>query len=311
MLEHLTTLGHVKWFTENTTHELEPIFGFAPSNPFILAAVGSVAMALLIAFILDKKIPEPSNKFLAKAKKIRPSILRIFHILLAVSIIFASYRGAILQPHYTGSETANNFFRFIEIITGLLLISGRGVRLASIMLLITCIGTYFIFGIFEAVDYINLIGISIFVFLEKPRDPQEKKFQHLALPLLRIFTGLTLVILAFSEKLLFPTKALELVEKYNMNFMPALGFEHYTNELFILTAGTVELIFGLIVLIGWIPRINILALTCFFLASNTYFLILGHNEEALTELMGHLPVIATVIIIVVYGAGDLKNNYHK
>lgn len=311
MLEQLTTLAHVKWFTENNVGEMEPIFDFDISNPFILTAIGSVIVALVLAFLLEKLVPGPSSKFQTKAKKIRPTILRIFHLLLAVSIIFASYRGAILQPHYTGSDTANNFFRFIEIITGILLIFGRGVRLASIMLLLTYIGTFFIFGAFEAIDYLNLIGISIFIFLEKPRDTKEKKFQHLALPLLRIFTGITLVVLAFSEKLLFPYKALELVERYNMNFMPALGFEHYSNELFILTAGTVELIFGLIVIIGWIPRINILSLTAFVLASNSYFLLQGHHTEALTEFMGHLPIVATVIIIVIYGAGDLKKIDHK
>ncbi len=222
---------------------------------------------------------------------------------MGVSIIFASYRGAVLQPHFVGAD-GQKLISVIETITGVLLILNRGTCLASIMLLMTYISTFVMFGAFEAIDYINLVGIAAFLFLKK-------KHKHLGLPLLRVFTGFALLILAFSEKLLFPYKAAELVEKYHLNFMSGLGMESFTNEVFILAAGVVEMIFALIVIFGWIPRINILALSGFFVASNLFFLLKGYPSEALTELMGHLPVIATAIVIAIYGAGNFKKNTNE
>lgn len=305
MLNTFTTLAHVKWFTTNNSHEIEPIFHFDLQQTPILIAVISVVAAMVIAYIMDKKIKEPSTKFLKHAEKIKPEIIRIFQILVGISIIFASYRGAVLQPHYTGAA-GQTLISIIEIITGLLLILNRGTCLASIMLLITYISTFVMFGAFEAIDYINLVGIAAFLFLEKPKKEKAKKHSHLGLPLLRVFTGFALLILAFSEKLLFPYKAAELVEKYHLNFMSALGIHSFNNEVFILAAGVVEMIFALILIFGWIPRINILALSGFFVASNLFFLLKGYPSEALTELMGHLPVIATAMVIAIYGSGSFK-----
>lgn len=298
MFTPFTTLAHVKWFTSNHSQEIEPILNFDLHNNLIITAIISVILALVVAYVMDKKIKEPSAKFLKHAEKIKPEIIRLFQILVGISIIFASYRGAVLQPHFVGAG-GQTVISVIETITGLLLIINRGTCLASVMLLLTYISTFVMFGAFEAIDYINLVGIAAFLFFEKPN--KVKKNKHLGLPLLRIFTGFALLILAFSEKLLFPYKAAELVEKYHLNFMSFFGMESFTNEVFILAAGVAEMIFALIVIFGWIPRINILALSVFFVASNLFFLLKGYPSEALTELMGHLPVIATAIVIAIYG----------
>ncbi len=64
MFTPFTTLAHVKWFTSNNSHEIEPIFNFSLHNNLIITAIISVIIALVVAYVLDKKIKEPSTKFL-------------------------------------------------------------------------------------------------------------------------------------------------------------------------------------------------------------------------------------------------------
>jgi len=275
---------------------MSPIYHFDPTNPYVGFWVLIGLTLLFTAFILEKKLKGPSKKFLKKAEDSKGMLLRIFQVLVGLSLLFASYRGAILAPHYQGASTSG-FFQLLEYITGALLIINFQTRIAATLLLIIYIGTIINFGFFEALDYINLIGIAIFIFLSNKKE--------VALPILRIFTGLALLILAFSEKFLYPAKAYELVDKYHLNFMSVLGLDWFNHELFIFSAGVVEAVFGLIMIFGWITRVNTTALLSFFVASNIYFFAIGYPEEAFIELTGHLPLIGTAIILLTYGSGNL------
>ncbi|WP_412551725.1 hypothetical protein [Shimia sp. MIT910701] len=57
-------------------------------------------------------------------------------------------------------------------------------------------------------------------------------------------------------------------------------------------------------------RLNILVVAVFMLASNITFLVFGQNDHALMELVGHMPIIATAVILLLLGYGQkikLKN----
>jgi uncharacterized membrane protein YphA (DoxX/SURF4 family) len=298
-------LAHIKWFIEKEYSSTSPIYDLSLSDPRIIIWISIVGILLILAYFLERKIKGPSKKFIKTARKISPQILHLFQILVGISILFASHRGALLQPHFQGSEFGG-IFQVVEALTGILLIADVFTCHAAILLVITYLSTFFLFGTFEALDYINLIGIATFIYLKNNCNKKYAKHHHLAIPILRIFTGLTLFILAFSEKLLFADMAYEVVERYNLNFMPYFGFEVFDYNLFILSAGAMEAAFGLIMIFGWITRINTIVLTAFFLASNIYFFLAGYHEEGLIELMGHLPVIATVLVLVLYGSGNKK-----
>lgn len=297
----INTLLHVKWFIdyEMDAHSPAPIYDFSLSDPAILTWLGIVIALVITAFFLDRKIQEPPKKFTKFFEKNKAQILHLFQVCVGISLLFASHRGAILQPHYVGTNGTLPL-EILEAITGILLIANVGVPLAATFLLITYLTTFQLFSFVEAIDYINLIGIAFFLFASQYK---KRDFQKYALPSLRIFTGAALFILAFSEKLLYPDRAYEFLSRYELNFMSFVGFENYNDTLFTLSAGAVEAAFGIILMLGIIPRINIVALTGFFLASNLFFYIQGYYEEGVVELMGHLPVVATAIIIFAYGAG--------
>lgn len=292
-------LLHVKWFIENQNTPPSPIYNLT-ETPFIIWLLIVISLVLIAAFI-DKKIQPKPLKWIEKLKTHRPKLVYIFQALVGASLIFASYKNALLVPHYP-AEIAPTIFKILQTLAGLILIGNFAQPVAAILILTVYISTIYYFGFSEALDYINLIGIAAFIFLIK----RSNKTHNLAVPTLRISTGLALFILALSEKLLYPDKAYEFLEKYHLNFMPTMGLENFGNKLFTLSAGSMEAAFGLILIFGFITRINIAALTIFFLLSNAFFFFTGHPMEGLIELMGHLPVIASVIIFLTYGSGKLS-----
>ena len=86
--------------------------------------------------------------------------------------------------------------------------------------------------------------------------------------------------------------------------MPYLGFEWFTDQLFVLSAGAMEVVFGTIMILGVITRLNTFVIAGFMLTSNIVFLITNENENALMELVGHMPIIATAVILLLLGYGQ-------
>jgi uncharacterized membrane protein YphA (DoxX/SURF4 family) len=112
-----------------------------------------------------------------------------------------------------------------------------------------------------------------------------------AVPVLRIGLGLGLVAAALSEKLANPALAKMFLEHYPLNFTNALGIP-IPDNIFVLCAGSVELLVGLclifgvftreIIVIAWLP-IN-LTLTIF----------------DWSELVGHLPIYGAMALLFVW-----------
>jgi len=65
-----------------------------------------------------------------------------------------------------------------------------------------------------------------------------------------------------------------------------------------------EVVFGTIMILGTVTRLNTLVLSGFLLLSNITFLVQDKNDEALTELVGHMPIIATAVILITLGYGQ-------
>ena len=86
--------------------------------------------------------------------------------------------------------------------------------------------------------------------------------------------------------------------------MANLGMESFTDQLFVFSAGVMEVVFGIILVLGTTTRINILVVSGFMLASNITFFASREYSEALTEIFGHLPIIATAMILIFFGSGN-------
>jgi hypothetical protein len=85
----------------------------------------------------------------------------------------------------------------------------------------------------------------------------------------------------------------EFLERYPLNFFPAIGFAGISNADFILIAGTVELTFGLLLISGAFVRLMTLILWVPF---NLTLPFLGWRE-----LVGHLPIYGIMALLVIWG----------
>jgi hypothetical protein len=113
-----------------------------------------------------------------------------------------------------------------------------------------------------------------------------------AVTILRILTGASLAVLAFTEKLWNVPLAAAFLENHNFNFLPALGL-NVSTETFVLMAGTVELTLGLLLMSGAFLRLVIVML---WLPFNLTLPLLGWRE-----LVGHLPIYGIMALLLVYG----------
>ncbi|MDJ0637954.1 MAG: hypothetical protein QNJ20_03910 [Paracoccaceae bacterium] len=141
-------------------------------------------------------------------------------------------------------------------------------------------------------------------FNHVPNPERQARLKPYSVDVLRIFTGLALAILGYTGRLQVAILGQSFIADYDRNFMPALGFDWYSDQLFVLSAGMMEVVFGTILILGVVTRLNILVISLFMLASNLVFLLQAENEAALTELIGHMPVIATAIILLMLGYGQ-------
>jgi uncharacterized membrane protein YphA (DoxX/SURF4 family) len=114
---------------------------------------------------------------------------------------------------------------------------------------------------------------------------------RLAPSALRIGVGISLVMVAFSEKLANPQLALSFLQQHPLNFTAALGMP-MSDAAFVLCAGTVELLVGLCVLFGLFPRVIILVAWLPFNLTLTIF--------DWVELIGHLPFYGAMAFLLVW-----------
>lgn len=295
-------IAHVKWFIAGT-NEVSP-FSFYETSVWVWLIIGM--SLVLVAGLLDFYIKGPNKKWMKWVKKTKSKWIYVLQLAIAASLIFAAANQVILVPHY---EASTLLIPIIEVLAAFFLVLNRWVWLGTGLLLISYLASAFNFGFLEVADYINVIGMVIFLYLEKPFNGKLDRWKHRSLDFLRVLTGTALIVLAFTEKLLAPEKALSFLADYDVNFMSAIGFD-YSDRLFVLSAGSMELVFGLIMLLGFIPRINTLALAGFLISSNIFFFVQGYSSEGVVEIMGHLPIIASAILIILYGKSfkTLKTN---
>jgi uncharacterized membrane protein YphA (DoxX/SURF4 family) len=103
--------------------------------------------------------------------------------------------------------------------------------------------------------------------------------------------GISLVTVAFTEKLANPGLAQSFLQQHPLNFTAALGMP-MSDATFALCAGSVELLVGLFILFGLFPRLIILVAWLPFNLTLTIF--------DWVELIGHLPFYGALAVLLIW-----------
>ena len=301
---------HQRWFVDDDRYPVD--LGALASVRFLVPlaiALAVTAIALLVwrwrgeREILPGPIrlgvtPEDYERLLAWM----PLVIGVH---AAVPLIVAGAERWLFVPsmqlpwHILGAVVA-----LAEIVVALSFFYGALTRIAAAVLALVWLSGFLFFAPLEPLEMGHFLGIAAFLFATG-RGPLafDMLLQRLHRPIprllgpglttLRVATGLSIAITAFSEKLGNVPMALAFLERHPFNFFPAIGLGAVDDTTFVLLAGTVELTFGLLLASGAFVRTTILIL---WLPFNLTLPFLGW-----AELVGHLPLYGIMALFLVAG----------
>ncbi len=301
LMAPMAAQAHVRWFVDPNSPQVATFEPYTLFDPAVLIWIAIAAVLIGTAIFLDTRLPTIP----VANTKIRHDVMELMRVLTGISFLLTAYDGALVAPHLQAQGGFGLFLVFLQAGIGILLLSNHFLHHAAILMLILFMGMMIQFGIVRSFEYVNVVGIALFLLFNYfPTDELRAKLKPYSVDMLRIFTGLSLIMLGISEKLHGAALGQAYLSEYQWNFMKLLGFGWFTDRLFVLSAGVMEVVFGVILVLGVVTRLNILVVAGLMLLSNAVFILQNEQDEALKELIGHLPIIATALILLLLGYGQ-------
>lgn len=292
--------AHVKWFVDSaeivrTMHGESPFYGWGSKEVIIW---GLIVLAVVAFFaVIDRRIPSP-KKLVLFAEQHRIQINRVAQAILGLFLITVSFVWKIIIiPEIKITSIIALVFAIIQALIGIMYIFNIFPRIASIGLILFCLGIGIVQGPVAILE--NAILVSLAVYFLGIHMPAQKKcwIRDHGLEIVRIGTGISLIVLAFTEKLLYPELGLSFLSVHHWNFMQSL-FPWFTDKLFVLSVGFAEMIFGMLFILGYVTRITTVLIAIFFGISVTTMLIQFRAWE-----VEDLVVYTAAVLFIFYGAG--------
>ncbi len=306
LLAPATAWSHEKWFTDAAAYPVRlDLLGSGP----VALALGSAAVALGALLIVRRIVRDPLWPNPTWLQPAVQSSQAVIGIQTAVSLIYMAVQGWLFSPVLPLPTGLGGLaLGALVIAVSLSLVTGWFTRLGG-GLLIALVGlTFVLYPLAAALEQLLFVGIGLyFLLLGRGLFPPSgalmqrldrfwQPYAHYALPAIRIGTGLTILVLAFTEKLLNPALAQAFLHTHPLfNFPQALGLTWFSDDLFIGAAATVEATIGVLLIAGVLPRLVILLMWVPF---NIAIPLLPP-----VELLGHLPILAVMYAIFLQGPG--------
>jgi len=290
--------AHVNWFVDT---DAEPLPNIAPTDPLFL---GWTALALgMIAFSvwLDGRLPT----LRVAPSKLRHDFMEILRVFTGMSFLLTAYEGALVAPHKVVEGVIGLALVVLQAVIGVMLIANRWIFAAALLMLVLHVAVALTFGLLPALEYAILVGIAFFLLLNAIEDPDWRdRLKPYSVDALRIWTGISLVALAVGEKLAPSALGQVFLAQYDWNFLQAMGLSFFDDRVFVLSAGMVEAVIGIVLILGTTVRLAVLALSVMMALSNVVFILQGNNEAALVEFIGHMPIIGVALLLMLLGYGQ-------
>ncbi len=293
--------AHVKWFAE----EVVPVRPYEITDFPVLFSILVVVVLVLIGRYLDRKLTLP-HWFHNSIQKVAPWVLSLASIGFGLSFLIFSYYGFIFAPNLIVVGEFGKILLGLQTIAGAMILFGFYERVGGLLLIVLFGLSIKNYGAYEMMDTLEMLGFAFYAMIigrPKWHIKESHFFSRILHPLhpygvslLRIGTGINLMILGFSEKILSPSLTQDFLSKYDWNFMQNIGFTWFTDYWFAYSAGVAEFLFGLFFLLGLVTRISIVALAVFLV---TTLALLGP-----IELIGHLPHFSIACVLFIFGAGS-------
>jgi len=300
-----TAWAHEKWFTGAQPTHWDQLLAMPQ-----LALVGGVVLVTLGAAALWRArgqrdfLPGPEAFGATPSGRAQfyswaPAILAL-HV--AVPLLVYGLEGKLFSPNNELPGVSKYWLGLLQTTVALSLFYGGMTRLGAVLLAATWFRGIFVLGLEPMLENTHYLGFAAFFFLAGrgpisidrllfPRLEPSESLMVRAVPALRVGVGISLVTVAFTEKLANVPLALTFLKEYPLNFAHALGVP-MSDETFVLCCGAVELLVGLFILFGIFPRTIIVIAWLPFNLTLTIF--------NWVELVGHLPFYGALAVLLVF-----------
>ena len=293
-------VGHQTWFEDPAPFSSD--WGFV-GEATTLALLGAALLITVLVRLGSTQWNGFDVPFLARMTPYMPFAVRIH---LAMCLL------ALLALGYYLSPAMDLEWDLASILLGAVMVAVAigmvtGYRSRSVALLLIAAGPIGMleFGVSPVLQRIDVLGLALFVFFAGPgrwsadldrgeaAEPTEDRIAT-AIWCLRVFAGIALIIVAFREKLAYPDFAVSFFgEHHDLELADQLGLG-WSTEAFIRVAGSIEVLFGLLLISGAMPQAVVLVAGLPFNATLYFF---GDKE-----LFGHLPIYGAMLVLLVYGS---------
>lgn len=275
----------------------------------VLAFIGALILSGLIWFIWNKR---GEQEFIIGPKEFGATDegLKLFYgwvpvilaIHVAVALLVNGMGGRLFFSNFQPKGTVSNWIGLTEIMIALSLFYGGLTRVSSVIMGFLWLLTVDLLGLRSMLESVQYLGFAGFFYLAgrgpyaidrllfPDLEPTVSYTSH-ALLFLRISVGLTFIIFGFTSKLANIPYAYALLENH-----PFLNFTGMSNEAFVLFAGALEILAGLLIVFGVFPRLtSLIALICI----NASLTIYDWNT-----LIDYLPIYGALAVLLVWEADN-------
>lgn len=271
------------------------------SNPVnILIMVITVSVVGILFTVYEKY--SPIRDYLSRIEVNTNSYKDLFPWMLRLSLGIALLGAGTSHVFVSPILVASPFISLIETILGFLLLSGFLTGIATMFSIIlygfALSSDLYILG---NLDFLG-IAVSLLLFANSrpgiddifgiPFLPEFSRFKSWAPVVVRIGIGFAMLYLAVYEKLLNPELSSLVVEKFNMTAAIPVS-----PEMWVLSAGLIELLVGILLIIGWRPRL-ISAIAFLVLTASFFFF-----QEA---VYSHITLFGSLSVIFSSGGKKLS-----
>lgn len=297
--------AHVKWFVDSSKiiedyHSNVPFYYLTSREVLIWACISIIVVVLFS--IVDRLVPSPRGiyRFAVRYERgidrLAASVLGLY--LISVSLIW----NIILIPDIPVANMFTFGLLVAQLTFGVLFVLGIGIRTASVGLLGLCGVIMFKAGALELVENLITVSLAIYFYIRySPRTSVVHRLDIHSVEIVRVCSGVALIVMAFSEKLAFPELGLSFLEVHQWNFMYNMGLDWYSDRLFVLSTGFAEMIFGIIFIFGYLTRINTILISSFF-ACSVVMMMAQFGQWEVEDLV----VYSAAILFIFYGHGKTK-----
>jgi hypothetical protein len=301
---------HERWFLDETKFPVQ--FG-TWSSPESLVPV-AVAVGITVAATLiwrargrHSVVPGPIALGMPWENYVRllTWVPLVIGVHMGVTLLVSGVSRQLFVPNLAlPVNLLGGLLGMVEIAIALSFIYGALARPAAAALGLTWIIGMLVFGPLRLIEHTEILGVAFFLFatgrgplafdmvLDKLNKPVGPLIPY-AVPVLRVSLGIGLTIVAFTEKLWNIPMGLAFLSEYRLNFFPYIGLPGIDDTKFLLIAGTVELLTGLMLIAGTYVRLMIIVTLIPFNLSLPFF--------GWTELVGHLPTYGILALLLLWG----------